>query len=265
MKRNILNKAVLLLALFLAFGCKTRKQAAPVITKGPQSIGTSSALSKSDVLRQISDKQINFNTLLIKAKADLTINNNSNDVSMNIRMQNEKAIWISLTAIAGIEVARALITPDSIKILNRIESSYTRKPFSYVYQFANKQVNFKTLLDLFVGNAISGSLNQSSILDINGGQAHLTGDMSGLAYLLIFNENYNLIQSNLNDKAASQTLTVNYSDPKSISGREFPHTVSIKSNASSKMINIDLKYNHVGLNEPVEFPFSVPKRFTVKD
>lgn len=265
MKRNILNKAVLFLVLFAAFGCKTRKQAVPVVVKGPQIVEPASSLSKSDVLKQISDKQINFNTLLIKAKADLSINNNSNDVSMNIRMQNEKAIWISLTAIAGIEVARALITPDSIKILNRIESSYTKKPFSYVYQFANKQINFKTLQDLFVGNAINGSLNQSSDIVVNGGQAHLKGALSGLAYLLIFGETYNLIQSNLNDKAAAQTLTVNYSDPRNIGGREFPHAVSIKSNASNKSISIDLKYNHVGLNEPVEFPFSVPKRFTVKD
>ena len=264
MKKNILNKGILILVIFLAFGCKTRKQAVP-LTKGPQTTETNATFSKSDVLKEISDKQIDFNTLLIKAKADLTINKNSNDVSMNIRMQKDKTIWISVTAIAGIEVARALITPDSIKIINRIESTYIRKPFSYVYQFASKQVNFKTLQDLFIGNAIEGSLTLSSTLNLNGGQTHLKGDLSGLAYLLIFNENYALLQSNLNDKAASQTLAVNYSEPRIVSGQEFPHAISIKSNASNKSISIDLHYNHVGLNEPVEFPFSVPKRFTVKD
>lgn len=259
----MLNRAALLLCVFLAFGCRTRKPVTPVVVAPPTA--NKSVINTAEVLSKIANNQVDFNTLTLKAKADLSINNSSNDVSMNIRMQKGKAIWISVTAIAGLEVARAYITPDSIKILNRIESSYTRKPFNYIYQFTSREVTFNTLQNLFIGNAIEGTLSAGSAIEVNGGQTQLRGNLSGLAYLLIFNENEYLIQSNLTDKAASQSLLVNYGEHRSVTSQDLPHSVLIKSEVSNRNITIDLRYSQIALNEPVEFPFSVPRRFSVKD
>ncbi|MFD2161808.1 DUF4292 domain-containing protein [Paradesertivirga mongoliensis] len=264
MKRNILNKGIIFLIILTALGCKVKKPVPPVVI-GPSQTQNTPTINKAEVLKSLTDKQLNYQTLSIKAKADLSINNNSNDVSMNIRMQKGKTIWISVTAIAGLEVARALITPDSIKILNRLESSYIRKPFSYVYQYANKQLDFNTLQNLFTGNAVTGTTSVNSTIEVNGGQTHLKGDLSGLVYSLVFNDSHNLIQTNLNDKAASQTLIVNYSEYKSLGTQEIPGAVSIKSTASGKNISIDLRYTSVGINESLEYPFTVPRRFSIKN
>lgn len=265
MKRNMLTKGIICLLVFTAFGCRVRKPIAPVVVTSPRTTETKPAINKAELVKKISDKQVDFNTLLLKAKADLTINNNTNDVSMNIRMQKDKVIWVSASvAIIG-EVGRVLITPDSIKILNKLQNSYIRKPFSYIYQFANKAVDFRTLQNLFIGNAVNGTLSESSTITVNGGQTQLKGDLGGLTFLLVFNENLNLIQNNLNDKSASQTLIVNYGDYQKAGNEEAPNAVSIKSTAASKSISIALQYNYFGINEPVEFPFTVPKRYTVKN
>jgi hypothetical protein len=180
-------------------------------------------------------------------------------------MQKGKMIWISVSAPIIGEVARTLITPDSIKIINKFENTYTRKPFSYIYQYANDQINFETLQNIFIGDAVSGTLTQQSSIELKGGQSHVKGNLSGLAYLQIFDINHHLVQTNLNDKQASQDLTVNYGDYKAASTQFLPNAISIKSTAASKSIGIDLQYTYVGLNEATDFPFSVPKRFTVKD
>lgn len=265
MKRNILNKGIVLLLVFSAFGCRTRKPIAPVVVAPAPTTEARAAFNKAEVLRNISAKQINFNTLLLKAKADLSINNNTNGVSMNIRMQRDKAIWISVSVQVLGEVARTLITPDSIKIINKLESTYTRKPFSYIYQFTNKQIDFRTLQDIFIGNPLAGTLSLTSKVDVNGGRSQVSGDLSGLAYQLLFSTANNLLQSNITDTATSQALTISYGQYKAVGGQEIPHAISIKSGAAKKSINLDMQYTHVGLNEPVDFPFSVPKRFTVKD
>jgi len=264
MRKNILNKGALFLILLIAFGCKTQKHAIPAKTT-PKAAGITPEFSKTEVLATLTGKQINYNSASIKAKAGLTINNNSHDVNMNIRMQKDNAIWVSVTVIAGLEVARALITPDSIKILNRLESTYISKPFSYIYQFASREVNFNTLQDIFIGNALAGTLSQSSTVDISTGQTQVKGTLEKLAYILTFNQSNNLIQSNLTDPAASQVLSINYSEHRNIGNQEIPHVISIKSNAGNKSIGIDLRYTSVGLNESLDFPFSVPKRFTLKD
>lgn len=105
-----------------------------------------------------------FKTLSIKAKADLNINNNNNDVNMNIRIRNNEAIWVSVTAMAGLEVARALITADSVKVLNRMDNIYLKKPFSYIYEFTNERITFQTLQSVLLGNAMSEFINESTQL-----------------------------------------------------------------------------------------------------
>jgi hypothetical protein len=262
MKRNILSKIVLIAVLIAAFGCKTKREAA---TKPSAKAVEKVISSKSAVLKSIKNQQIDFNTLSIKAKANLSIDNKDNDVSMNIRLKKDQAIWVSVTVIAGIEVARALITPDSVRIVNRLESEYTAKPFNFIHQFTNEQINFNTLQAMLVGNCIPEFLSENSTVNVLNDQPVLNGILKGLAYTVNFNTNYKVAQANLNDDDTNQKLSAAYSDFYAVSDRLIPHAIDIKSMAGDKNVNIDLKYNQVGVNEVLDFPFSVPKKFTVKD
>src|SRR3954467_13537008 len=129
MKRNILNKLTLVCLVFIAAGCSSKKL---LVVKRP-SADTAAAVKVSDIsskLAAIRSKQVTFNTFSGKAKAKLDVNGNDNDVTLNIRINRDQKIWISITAIAGIEIARAQITPDSLIVINRLQSVYLKKPFS---------------------------------------------------------------------------------------------------------------------------------------
>lgn len=264
MKRNFLNKLLLVVLALSVFSCKTR-QVAGTVSSPKETVVETPASSATAVLHSINAGQTNFSTLGVKAKADLTIAGNKNDVNMNIRIKNNEALWVSITALAGIEVARALVTPDSIKVLNRLQSEYIRKPFSYIQQFSNEKIDFKTVQALFVGNAIPGVFDGEPHVDLLEGQTQVSGDLSGLLYHFIFNPEYDLVQTNLKDGKEGRSLMVDYSNFKPVAGQSLPHTVVINSSSAGKGIILDMKYHQINLNEPVEFPFNVPKRFTVKD
>ncbi|HTK20297.1 MAG TPA: DUF4292 domain-containing protein, partial [Mucilaginibacter sp.] len=116
MRRNTLNRllVVCICGSLTVFGCKAKKQA--VIASKPVTTVPDKSLSKLDAIRS---SQLSYNTFSGKAKTKLDINGSSNDVTLNIRIQKGKKIWVSVTAIAGIEVARALITPDSLLVINK--------------------------------------------------------------------------------------------------------------------------------------------------
>ena len=79
---------------------------------------------------------MDFNTLALKGKADLDINGEQNNVNMNIRIQKDKKIWVIITAAGGIvEVARAMITPDSLLLLNKLQKTYTKKCDTRFYEY----------------------------------------------------------------------------------------------------------------------------------
>jgi hypothetical protein len=260
MGRSILNRSAVLLFLLIFVGCKVKKG---VVQQASAVSGVNS--SKTEILDNIIARQATFNTLAIRAKTNLNIDNNSNNVTMIIRIQKDRAIWVSATAIAGLEVARALITPDSIKIRNNLESTYTKKPFSYIYGFTNKQLNFNTLQAIFAGNPMPEVLNDRSTINMSGKTPELSAALNSLVYTLIFNQNFRVAQTDIKDERAGQTMTVAYNDFTSVSGQVLPQSVNITSHAVNKDISIDLKYNRIDINVPVDMPFSVPSRFTVKD
>ncbi|PWG81001.1 DUF4292 domain-containing protein [Pararcticibacter amylolyticus] len=263
MKKNIINN-ILIAGIIVITGCKARKesaQASPAVTTLPT---TEKAASASGALiKNISSGQFDFKTLSAKAKAELSIGNNNNDVNMNIRVKKDEVIWISLTAIAGIEVARAMITPDSIKVLNKIQGIYLAKPFSYIYRYANRQINFTALQSLLIGNPLPGTVSPDAEVTLLADNKQLQGDASGLIYSMTFNIENKLIDNKLKDKTSNQSVQAEYSDFQNISNMKIPATVKIKSMAQDKPVRLQLKYNSVTANEPLEFPFSVPKRYEV--
>lgn len=261
MKRSILNSAFLLGAVIFVSACKPKKE---IVVAPPTKTETKTDNSKAEALTLLNSKQLKFNTLSLKAKATLDIAGDVNDVTMNFRMKDKEAIWVSITALGGAyEPARALITPDSIKIMNRAKSEYLKKPFSYIYNFTNKQVNFNTLQAILTGNAMGEFLTAESDVKQENGVWVVSGSKSELDYKLLFNTLFKVSETNLNDAKNGQALKVTYTDYQKLNESLFPSALQIKTLSKAKRINIDLQFVKIDGNVPVDFPFNVPKRFTV--
>lgn len=268
----MLNRGVCLLLLLAFFSSCRSKKAVVTATTSPgasvPAIVTQPAESantvKEDRIAALKNKQASFKTFSGKAKAALSIGSNSNDVTMNIRIQNNQAIWVSVTAIAGLEVARALITPDSVRVINRLENEYIKKPFSYLYEFTNNKINFATLQSVLVGNAIPEFITETTEVTINRSQAALKSNIGSMIYNLMLNDQNKVVQANLSDASAGQSLLVTYGDFQPVAQQQVPHFIVMKSQAKSKNISLDLRFTKIELDVPVDIPFRVPDRYTIK-
>ncbi|HQS05583.1 MAG: hypothetical protein B7X86_07180 [Sphingobacteriales bacterium 17-39-43] len=267
MKKNILiNTVYVLVLLFALTSCKAKKVILPVAAV-PESPAVSAEAdnTRKNKLKSINESDMVFNTLAVKSKAVLSINDKSNDVNMNFRIKNNEVIWVSITALAGLEVARALITPDSVKILNRLDNVYIKKPFSYIYEFTNEQINFRTLQSILIGNTVSEFITDSTELNMESDEAKLRSILGGLTYNLRVSSQNKVVYTNLNDQIAKQELTANYSDFILVNQQQIPHTVVMDSKVKTKKFLLDLKFLKVDLDGPLELPFRVPERFLIKN
>src|SRR5471030_172022 len=189
--------------LLVVAGCKAKKQLVvnrTVPVNAPKPVDEKKV--KLDAIRA---NQSNFTTFSGKARTKLAFSGSSNEATLNIRIKRDRKIWISVTAIAGIEVARALITPDSILLINRLQGMYVRQPFSYVYKFTGRQVNYKTLESLLTGNAVPELLNERAELQPANGNIIITGNLQELMYKLIVGPDLRVTQTNLDNPPAQQS------------------------------------------------------------
>ena len=270
MRRDMLNRGVYILLLLGFFAsCRSKKAVVATPVPVPAAVLTppveSANTVRADKLAAIKNKEAGFNTLSAKAKAELNFGGNSNDVTMNIRIKKNEAIWVLVTAIAGLEVARALITPDSVKVINRLENEYIKKPFSYLYEFTNNKINFGTLQSVLVGNTMPEFITDSTEVNMKGTEAELKSSIGSMMYNLMLNDQNKVVQANLRDAAAGQSLLVTYGDFQAVSQQQLPHSIIMKSQAKSKNISLDLRFTKIELDVPVDIPFRVPDRYTIKN
>lgn len=265
MKKNIANKLLLIGCLLAMVSCKARKQlmispvasatAVPIVHKRAENpiVGKLAAIKGGQVV---------FNTFSGRANTKLNINGDSNDVTLNIRINRDKEIWVSITALLGIEVARAIITPDSIQIMNKLQYLYIKKPFSYIYAYTSKQVNYKTLESLLVGNAMPELLiNENASLQAVNNNITLSGDLQDLIYMLMVGPDMKVAQLHLTSQNDGQSLQVTNSNFIQANNRTVPSQIDIASVVKDKKMQVNLHYTKVDFDQQLEYPFNIPERY----
>ena len=257
MRRNILNKSLIIICCALTIvSCKAKKKL--VSSTRQNAVAENLELSK---LKAIKSSQVNFTTFSGKARTKLDINGNSNDVTLNIRIQKGQKIWVSVTAIAGIEVARTLITPDSLLAINKLQGLYLRKPFGYIYSYTGRQVDYSSIEALLVGNAIPQLLNDDAIMQVDSGRTVLSGNLQELAYKLVVGADLKASHTELADQDAGQSLTVDNSAYVEATNRVLPSQINMSSTAKSKKVQVNLHYIKADFDLPLEYPFSIPASY----
>lgn len=260
MRKNILSRLTIICCLLLVFGCKAKKQLA---VNKPQAVMENRAPSETvEALKKVRSAQLSFNTFSGKAKAKLNVNGSSNDVTLNIRINRGQKIWVSITAIAGIEVARALITPDSLLVINKLQGVYLRKPFSYIYKYASNRLDYHSIEALLIGNAIPQLLNDNAQMQEDTSSIVFLGNLDELVYKLTESHDLHTRATHLSNPDAGQSLQVNNSAFIQAADKQIPSQIDITSAAGTKKVQISLHYFKADFDQPLQYPFSIPSSYT---
>jgi hypothetical protein len=263
MKKNILNKLFIISCLLVMVSCTAKRKLIVANANKP----VAATPKRTSEMTTVMSHQLNFNTFSAKANTKLAINGNSNDVTLNLRINRDKEIWVSVAAtLLNIEIARAVITPDSIKILNKLQGVYIKKPFSYIYSYTNNQINYKTVESILVGNALPEILKDDNArFQTDNGNTDISGNLQDLLYKLLLDTGMKGIQLNLTNQNQGQSLQVNNSSFIPVNNRIVPSQIDIQSVSQNKKIQVNLRYTKVDLDEPLQYPFNIPERYTPAD
>ncbi len=247
----------MLIALFFTTACSTKR----IVSN----TGTVAAEKKAKFsLSDIKKKGFSFETLAAKAKASIDIAGKNQDLNLNLRIKKGQIIWLSVTAFAGVEVARLYVTPDSVKLINRLNSEYVLKPFNFIHRYTSSAISYQELEALFIGNTLPFALvNGSSKITEENKLFYLAGNYENLHFKHQLNEVLQLLQLELKDTLAEQKLEASYQDYRPLSGKDFPYQVSLSSSIENQKVSLNLNYQTVQVQVQQDYPFNIPKRYTL--
>lgn len=215
--------------------------------------------------KPIWSKRIDLNTLSAKAKMHYENADKNFDFVANFRIRKDSIIWVSVSVAGLLQVARAVITPDSFKAILYTEKEAYQGPISDANKFLPEGIDFYSLQNLLLGDPILNNLIPSAIKK----------ETATIA-VRSTNDNYvELATYNLQDSSMlSSQVLAQKEDNKSLSQvlRNFikiekywlstERTINVQA-AESKML-IDMSLSNIEINSAMNFPFSIPKNYTLK-
>jgi len=211
---------------------------------------------------RLAQRKIDYNTFTAKVNVDYRdASNKSHNVNATIRMQKDSAIWISANALLGIEALRALITRDSVKILDKLNKVYSVRSMAYLQEVTDMPLDLSIMQNLIVGNPVF----VDSVIAYGRNQGTLTLLSVGTLFrnLLTINEdNMTLRHSKVDDldPALNRTADFSYADYDDRKGVLFATRRQLYL-SESKKLDVKLDFRQYDFNVPVSFPFSIPKNY----
>ncbi len=200
----------------------------------------------------------------ISAKAKVKVNRTGSDFNLtfNIRAKKDQIIWISANAIGGIEIARAMLTKDSVKILDRLQKRYISSDYKYLSSLLNITVDFNTMQDLMFGNAPRNVDYQTSDILQNENAVQFNGTLSKMNYSIdLRKEDFRLQRISMTEAETKRNVIVNYGDYKIVDASTFPYLISSTAISQKESLSLNLEYVKIEKVTTLEFPFNVPKNF----
>jgi len=102
-------------------------------------------LTITQIFKNQESADINANTVLAKIKVKYITAKKKQNITAKLRLQKDSIIWISLTAIGGIPVAKMIITPQHIRYYEKLNKTYFDGNFSLLNHWLKANLTFKKL------------------------------------------------------------------------------------------------------------------------
>ncbi|UFH31070.1 DUF4292 domain-containing protein [Chryseobacterium sp. C-71] len=269
----------LLLATMVILSCKTKKNAMQNASENDSiKIENSEDKDKIDEGKNISDRLTFYENIYIHPKFD-QIKINSKITADNIRVspldatiyiESDKKIWSNINFLF-FNAARAIITPEGIKAVDKYNKNYIDSDFDYLNNLLNINfIDYKTLEKILLGRTFLLVSNRNSSITKNEdgyqlasivNQKIVTNDVEREYKInMRYSNDYNLIYVKLQDVKSDDAVEIVYDEWETFDNNlKLPQSVKIiiKGSKTSQILLENTKFGFTKM----ETPYSVPANY----
>ena len=182
-------------------------------------------------------------------------------------MKKDSVIWLSVNKV-NIEGFRALITRDSIHIIDKLHDDYVVKDFNSLSRQFNFPITFDLLQSAILGNLPIDAGNRKGLLTKN---YYVLSQQAGNIRLenFIGIANKKLEKVEMVEQPTNNSLTLNYGNFNPLAQYLYPYITdaNLQYDDGQKKLNTQITFECKKAeitNEELKFPFNVKKKYERK-
>lgn len=245
--------SILILLIALNFSCRSTKS----LTSTAEIDNT---LTAKQIIRETQKQEARFKTLQAKVRVDYTEGQKSTGVTVTLRIEKDKTIWMS----APLGAARVLITPTKVQFYDKINNQYFDGDFSLLSDFLGTDLDFDKVQNVLLGEPIFNLKNDTYIVSSQDHSYVLQPKDQRTLFELFFLINpsyFKLDSQQLYQTKERRILQIDYKKYQEVRKQIFPENMRIIAVEDNNEVNIELDYKSISLNDKVRFPFNMPSGY----
>ncbi|MDZ7742940.1 MAG: DUF4292 domain-containing protein [Bacteroidota bacterium] len=254
------------LMLFNA-GCKTSRSIIkkPIKEEGPEYL-----------FDKLNDNELQFTWFSAKINIDLVIDKKKTSFKGQVRIKKDSLIWVSFSPALGIEVARLLISVDSVKYINRLNNTYFIGDYQFLNDFLETSIDFDVLQSFIIGNdfqyyeiekfrasidAMEYKLSTAARQKLKNYVKRHEVPQVFLQNIWLDPENFKITKVNIRElDQQTRKLQAYYQEFKDVGGQLFPSKMIFEISAGENIL-VDVGFSKIEIKEALRFPFNIPDRY----
>jgi hypothetical protein len=274
--------AFVLCSLLLTVSCKSKKviQQTAVVQSEDTLQGKCRLIFKTSkaLTKHIKESELKYDWIYAKADVETSIDGEDHNLDIRVKGRRDSAIWISIQAVGLVDIAKLLITRDSVKMVVYVKKQYFKGDFNYINQLLNADLDFDLIQAALFGNSADFDDDDSKLKPfadranchyllsterkrklkrITSGQDSLK---RSLQTMTLDPETFKITQNDFEDATTNRSFHASYDK---FNGRDSvfaPHHVNIEIKAEKK-INLKINYVRIEINQPQKITLSIPKNY----
>jgi len=274
---------LMLIGISLTPSCKSKKHAKktePVVAIEDTTQGKCRLQFKTAkvLTKHIKENELKYEWVYAKADVETNIDGEEHNLDIRVKGRKDSAIWISIQAVGLVDIAKLLITRDSVKMVVYVKKQYFKGDFNYINQLLNADLDFDVIQALLFGNSadfddddkklkpvvdrenchyLLSTERKRKLRRINSGQDSLK---RSLQTMTLNPDNFKIIANVFEDVTTNRSFRAIYENFNAKDSVFAPHHVNIDIKAE-KQINVKINYVRIDINQPQKLTLNIPKNY----
>ena len=251
---------------FLSTSCSSKK----ALTKT-----TLREFTAAKLIQEVEENQFEFDNFVAKMNMKIETKDRNLNVKGQLRMKKDSIIWTSISMPMGLEVLRIKVTSDSVFFLNRTEKTYLIENIEVFNEISPMITTIGFIQAVLVGNDINLRESDDYKIEISDGQYNLLISKKLKKSIKNNDEDWKVMLKDIwidpqlfkitkyhireyND--SKRKIDLQYSDFEEIKGKYLPTEINIDIHGDI-YLKAKIEFSNITIDEPLEFNFSIPKKY----
>jgi hypothetical protein len=234
--------------------------------------------SAKTLSRHIKENEFQFTWVTAKANVESVVDEKQEEFDIRVNMLKDSAMLVSIQYLLGLQVAKVLITRDSVKFVDYIHKTYFKGDFNYINDLLNADLDFDLVQAVLFGNSAEFHDDESKLKPVADRQnchyllsterkRRLRRIQSGaselkeaLQTLTLNPDNYKILKNEFVDPATNRMFIASYSNFTQKDSVYAPYHVDIDIVAQKKA-HVKINYVRIEKNTPQKLGLNIPAKF----